>query len=73
MERNPSCEAKRPLTSHEIPRMLHNLQVPYPIHMRPSPFPVLTQINPVGASPSHFLKIIKGRGSANFILTVSED
>jgi len=71
MERNPFCQAKRPLTSHEIPRMLHNLQVNYRIHIRPPPFPVLTQINPVGTTPSHFLKIIKGRGIANFILTVS--
>ena len=73
MERNPSCEAKRPVTSHEISRMLHNLQVNYRIHMRPPPCPVLIQINPVGDSPSHFLNIIKGRGNANFILTVSED
>jgi hypothetical protein len=72
MERNPSCEAKTPSSSHELPRLLQNLQANYRIHMHPPPDPVLAQINPVRASPSHFLKIIKDRCNANFILTVLE-
>ena len=72
MGRNPSCEAKRPSCSYEIPRMLQNLQVNYRIHVRSPPVPLVNHINPVGASLSHFLKIIKGRGNANFIVAVSE-
>ena len=54
---SPSWEANRFSASQEIPRVLCNPKVHYLIHRRPPPFPILSHIDPVHATTSHFLKI----------------
>ena len=51
-----SREANWFSASQEIPRILWSLKVHYRIHMYLPPVAVLSQLDPVHASTSHFLK-----------------
>jgi len=57
MEQSPSWEANWFSASQEIPCILQNPKVHYLFHKCPPPVPVLSQIDPVHAPTSHFLKI----------------
>ena len=57
MEQSPPLEANIFSTSQEIPWVLWNPNVHYHIHNCPLPVTILSQINPVHAPSSHFLKI----------------
>ena len=57
MEQSPSWEANLFSASQEIPCILWNSKAHYLIYKFPQPVLILSQINPVHASPSHILKI----------------
>ena len=57
MEQSPSWEANRFAASQEIPRIWWSSKVHYCTHKRPPPVHLLSQLDPVHAPTSHFLKI----------------
>ena len=56
MGQSPSWEANRFSASQEIPSVLLNPKVHYRIHKCLPPVPILSQLNPVKTSTSHWLK-----------------
>ena len=57
MKQSPSWEANRFSANQEISHILWNLKVHYHIQKYLPPVPILSQIDPVHAPASHFLKI----------------
>ena len=57
MEQIPSWEAKRFAASQEIPRIVWKPNVHYRMHKCPPPVLILSQLDLVHTSTSHFLKI----------------
>jgi len=57
MKQSPFWEYSRSPASQKFHRALWNPKVHYRNHKRPPPVPIFSQINPVHASPSYFLKI----------------
>jgi hypothetical protein len=56
MKLNP-WEANSASASQEIPRILRNPKIHYRIQKHRAPAPILSQVNPVRASPSYLLMI----------------
>jgi len=57
VEQSPAWETNRSSSSQDIPHILSSLEVNYGIHKRPTLAHILSQNNPIHASPPHVLRI----------------
>jgi hypothetical protein len=56
-ELSPSWEAANCAATQELPSILYNPEVHYRVHKRPPPIPILSQIDPVHTTSSHYSKM----------------